>query len=189
MIGVIHWVLFDLIRSLGGEDALATVKERAGIPSDTEFRLNAAYDDAQWRRLLAATCETLNITPEEAAETFADYFYRDALARWPAWFQMAGNSLEFLARQPAIHNSLSAGLRDEAIRQTVADKFRVERDELSLTTHYASENRHCGLYMALARRIIEHYGDEASIAERACLLRGDPECEIRIVWTKLGSAS
>ena len=188
MVGLIHKILFDLIKTTGGEDAVTKVRERAGIPPDREIKMQVAYDDAEWRGLVAATCEVLQITPQQAEEAYAAFFYKDALQRWPMWFTMSKNSREFLERQPAIHNSLSAGVLDEVARQAVADKFLIQRTSDGIITHYRSENRHCGLYKALARQIIEHYGDEAVIEEHRCQNAGAEECEIVIRWTKLGAA-
>ena len=49
-------------------------------------------------------------------------------------------------------------------------------------TLWRAANQLCGLYTALARLIINHYGDDASIEEAKCLKQGDSECEIRIRW-------
>ena len=189
MVGLICKVLVDLVRSKGGEAAVAEVRKRAGFPEGTEFKLDAVYDDADWHRLLGAACEALAITPAQAEAAYADFFFEDSLARWRPWFQMSRNSREFILRQPAIHNSLAAGVREEAQRTAIADKFRIEPTEDGLVTHYRSANGHCGLYMALARNIIAHFGDEAVIEERCCSLTGADECEIHIRWTRFKAAA
>jgi len=187
MVGIIHKVLFDLIESAGGPNAVEAVRSRAGIPADAAYSLNAAYDDAEWRRLLEASCAVLGLSAEAAELAYAEAFYRDALTRWPSWFQMSRDSREFLLRQPAIHNSLAAGLTAASERKAVSDKFRVERNEGGIIMHYRSPNQHCRLYVALARRIIAHYGDDATIAERCCMRTGAPECEIHVQWTRFAA--
>lgn len=187
MVGLIHKVFFDLVRSIGGEDAVTEVRRRAGVPSGREFHLNITYDDAEWRRLLQAARDIAGLTPEAMDEAYADAFARDALVRWPMWFEMADNSRAFIEMQPTIHNSLASGVADRISRQAIRDKFRVERRGSGTITYYRSSNRHCGLYKALARRIIEHYGDEATIDEPRCMHTGSSECEIHIHWTRLGT--
>jgi hypothetical protein len=189
MVGVIHRVLFQLVDSLGGREAVDRVRQLADVPADREFKMQVPYDDAEWRRLMRATCEVLEVTPEQALEAYAGFFLKDALTRWPMWFRMSANSRQFLARQPSIHNSLSAGLLDPSERQAVSDKFHVEVDGERIVTRYHSPNQLCGLYKALARGVIEHYGDAAVITERGCMLRGDPECEITVEWTRLKVAA
>jgi len=189
MIGLVHVILFDLIERQAGVSGVAAVRARAGVPSDRQYRLNAAYDDGEWHRLLAATCSLLAHSPEAAEEALAAHFFRDALERWPMWFRMSRDSRSFLMRQPAIHNSLAAGLSSPAERRAVEDKFRAEVDGEDLVVIYRSPNRHCRLYRTLAALIIEHYGDAAEITESECQSAGAPACAMRIHWTRCGSAS
>jgi len=184
MVGLIFKVLIELVKTVGGDDAVTKVKLKAQVPPDKDYKLNAAYDDAEWGRMVGATCAVLGLTAEQAEAAYADYFFKDALARWPMWFKMSKNSREFLLRQPAIHNSLAAGISEAAQRSAIADKFRIETTADGIVTHYRSGNGHCGLYKNLARCIVNHYGDEATIEERQCMKHGAAECEIHVRWTK-----
>ena len=95
---------------------------------------------------------------------------------------MSKSAREFLQRQPKIHNGFATGVRDQKAGQAINDKFEIEHIEDGITVHYRSPNQLCGLYMALARCLMKHYGDEAAIEETKCLKQGDSECEIRIRW-------
>ena len=187
MLGLIHRTLLSLIESAAGGEAVAEVKRRAGVPEDRAFRMGESYNDDAWQRLLASTCALLNISPAQAEEVFADFFGQDALQRWPTWFAMSKNARQFLERQPAIHNSFATGVHDSAARAAIADKFKLEKRDRELVMHYRSPNRLCGLYMAMARWIIKHYGDHAVVDETRCLKNGDPECELHILWHEPGS--
>jgi hypothetical protein len=180
MVGLIQKILFDLIESLGGADAVRDVKRVAGVPEDKHFRMNDVYSDEEWRRLFRATCQVLKVTQEQAEEAYADVFCKDALRRWPMWFEMSKTAREFLMRQPKIHNGFATGARDPAARKAINDKFQLEARDAELVMHYRSENQLCGLYRALARWIVDHYQDLATIEETQCLKRGAPECEIHI---------
>lgn len=182
MIGLIHKTLFGLVEAAAGPEAVREVRIRAGVPADQYFAMNQAYDDGEWQRLLAAACEKLGVTPEQAEEAFAEFFLRDALTRWPAWFAMSPTARALLERQPRIHNSFATGITDQAIRDSILDKFRVESRPAELVVTYASPNRLCGLYSALARAVIRHYGEQATVEETRCCKRGDPCCEFHIRW-------
>ncbi len=186
MVGLIHKTLLGLIESVAGCDAVAEVKRRAGVPGDRVFRMDQGYDDGEWQRLLAGTCQVLGITQSQAEEVFADFFCKDALQRWPAWFAMSHDAREFFERQPSIHNSFATGVRDPAARQAITDKFNLEKRPGELVMHYKSANQLCGLCMALARWIIQHYGDDATVEETRCLKQGDAECEVHICWRQPG---
>jgi heme-NO-binding protein len=187
MVGTIQKILLDMVEGEAGAGAVEEVKRRAGVPEDRIFRLDTVYPDAEWQRLLAAACEVLQVTREQAVELYADYFCRDAVKRWPTWFQMSHTSRELLERQPTIHNCFATGVRDPEARQAVTDKFRIEKLENEIVTHYRSPNQLCDLYEALARWIIHYYGEQATIWQTRCTRRGDPECEIHVRWEKDGT--
>lgn len=186
MVGLIQKILLDLVESVGGRDAVAEVTRRAAVGDDRRFRLDTVYPDEEWQRLLAAACEVLGRSQEDVEVAYADYFGRDALSRWPIWFQMSANARQFLERQQTIHNTFATGVRDPEARKGIRDKFRLECREHELVTHYRSPNELCGLYKALARWVLDHYRETASVDEARCTRRGDPECEIHIRWEASG---
>jgi len=96
MVGLIQKLFLDMIQMLGGEEKVAEIKKLAGVPLEKVFQINAVYPDEEWHRLLEAGLKVLNITPEQADEYYADYFAKDAVKRFPNWFQMSKNSYEFL---------------------------------------------------------------------------------------------
>lgn len=187
MVGLIHRALFSLIESTAGHDAVAEVKRRANVPEDQAFLADVAYDNAEWQRLFANACDVLGLSQSQAETAFADFFGHDALLRWPTWFEKSHNAREFLERQPNIHRSIATAVRNPATRKEIAHKFNLEKRDQELVMHYRSPNQLCGLYIALAKWIINHYGDQATIEETRCLKQGDPECEIHIRWSPPGA--
>ena len=183
MVGLVQKLLLDLVDSSAGAEAVCEVRRRADVPQDKEFHINEVYDNAEWRRLFAATCDVLNLTQAQAEEAYADFFYKDTQARWPMWFEMANNAREFLLRQPKIHNGFATSQQDATARSAIDDKFEVQELEAELVVHYKSPNQLCGLYMALARRIIKHFGNSAVVEEARCAKNGASECEIHIRWS------
>lgn len=182
MVGLIPKILIDLIESKAGDEGAAEVKRRAGVPLEERFRLDAVYPDEQWQRLLRAACEVLGVTQDDAEIAYADFFARDALRRWPVWFEMSPNARSFLERQQTIHNAFATGVRNAEARAGIRDKFRLEKREGELVVHYRSPNELCGLYRALARWVLQYYREDAAVDETRCAKRGDPECEIHIRW-------
>ena len=185
MVGLIQKILLDLVEEKAGLEGVAEVKRRAGVPPARVFRIAEVYSDEEWQRLLGAACAVLHMSEAELLDAYAEVFGRDALLRFPIWFQISANSREFLERQVTIHNVFASGVRDPEARRAVVDKFRIEKRANEIVTHYRSPNQLCGLYKALARWMIRHYGDEAVIDEHKCMLRGDDECEVHVRWRQL----
>jgi hypothetical protein len=182
MVGLIQKILFDMILDIGGEEKLAEIKKLAKLPPDRSFQINLVYSDEEWQRLLDATLQVLNVTQEQAEDVYSDYFFKDVIKRFPAWFNSCKNSYEFLLIQPTIHNCFATGVSDPKDREIINDKFKVEKFPNKITTHYKSHNKLCSLYRALARGVIHYYKDEAIIEEVQCMKSGAPECIMHIQW-------
>lgn len=182
MVGLIQEILLKLIRTLGGQETLEAVLVEAGLPKDKSFRIDTAYSDEEWQRLLTATLKVLKITPEQAYVAYADAFYKESLERFPEFFKMSKNSYEFLCRQPIIHNSIAAGVQETAHRKDITDKFRVEKLKDKIITHYCSPNKLCGLYKELAKSYASHYKDSIRVTELDCMHKGADACEIHVEW-------
>jgi hypothetical protein len=175
-------LLVDLVADRRGGAAAAELRARAGLPDDHVIKINQVYPDDQWQRLFAGAGEMLGTDTRETERVFARWFCEDSLRRWPTWFAMSSTAREFLARQPVIHNCIATGLGGGEAGAAVTDKFRLEPCPDGFVMHYRSPNRLCGLYEALAREILAHYGDDARIEHPRCQHRGDPQCDIRLVW-------
>ena len=184
MLGLMPKVLMELVANNYGMEAVAEVKRRAGCEDDAQFRINEVYDDETWRRIVVAGTEVLNCSPEALEEEYAKYFLKDAQRRWPEWFKMSSSAREFLERHPVVHNNFADAVRDTRARDQIKDKFRIEKFDDKIVTHYRSPNKHCHLYISLAQEVLRHYEDEAAIEEVTCIKRGDPECEIWITWAE-----
>lgn len=188
MVGLIQKLMLDLAQQLGGSGAVAAIRREARLPDDRRYRLDTVYPDDEFQRLLDACCKVLHVTQEQLEVTFADFFGRDALRRWPVWFETSGSARHFLERQQTIHNTFATGVSDPQARKGITDKFRIEKLDRELVAHYRSPNNLCGLYVALARWVLDHYREKATIEHARCVKQGHPECEIRIRWPSPGAA-
>ncbi len=182
MLGYPFRPLLQAVEAKGGEAAVAEAKRRAGVPPDRVYRMSEIYADEECQRLLAAAGEVLGLGVEDTCDLWAEAFLKDTQKRFPAWYEMCADARALLECHPEIHYGFAASLDDPKASKAITDKFRIEKRERELIVHYRSPNRLCFLYRALARRVIAHYGDEASVEEPRCLHRGDDECEFRIRW-------
>lgn len=184
MIGLIPKVLINLVRESAGDAGVDELQRRAQDSGDANFRLDTVYSDAQVTRLFGAAQEMLSLPREEVIALYARAFAHDIHARFPAWFEMAGNSRDILELQPTIHNCFATGLAGKEERHAVNDKFHVERRGEDLVTFYSSPNQLCDLYTALSQEMAQLYGDELVQTQVRCTHRGDELCEIHSHWTR-----
>jgi hypothetical protein len=187
MVGVIHQLFFEFIEKSFGAAAVAEVKRRAGVAAGQEYRMDAAYPDDEWRRIVGAAVELSGLDAEKAEVAFARFAGEALSQRMAGFFKGASSAREMLKQQPAIHNMIASSLRDAGDKRKVTDKFQLEEVNGETVTHYVSPNRHCALYKGLAQWVAEYYRERIEIREPRCQKRGDAECEIRVKF--LGAAS
>ncbi len=182
MVGVIHQLFFAFVEKNFGGAAVAEVKRRVGLTAGQEYRMDAAYSDEEWRRIVTAGIELSGLPADQAELAFARYCGEELSVRMSGFFKGCTSTRELLKRQPSIHNMMASSVREPAAKKQIMDKFRLEEVNGETVMHYASPNRHCGLYRGLAEWVSEYYRDRIEIQEPRCQKRGDPECEIHVKY-------
>ncbi|MGM8850937.1 heme NO-binding domain-containing protein [Salinicola halophyticus] len=190
MIGLIQRVLIDHVESHYGEAAVDRIAAQAGVSSPGR-RIDTDYDDADTLAFFEAAGDYLELHHEALMTLYADLFINWTRRHYPMFFSMADSAQAFLGRQPAIHASLGAGIRDPDLRSRVNDKFRVvDQSEGALIVEYRSANGLCSLYRALFARVLAEYAQSGELAETRCRHRGDDCCRFEMTFaTGPGSLS
>jgi predicted hydrocarbon binding protein len=182
MVGVIHQLFFEFLEKTFDAATVAAVKKKAGVPEGQEYRMDTAYSDEEWRKIVGAALELSGLEAEKAEVAFAR-FCGDALSqRMAGFFKTSKSTREFLKQQPMIHNMMASSVGDAAAKRKINDKFRLEEVDGETVVHYVSPNRHCALYRGLAEWMAEYYRERIDISEARCQKRGDPECEIHVKY-------
>ena len=163
MIGWIPRLLVEFLDEVGGAEVRRSVLADAGLdPDAVRFRMDTDLPDPACRRILEAACARLAVTEAQALTLFAPYFLAAARATFPGFFRGAVGVRDFLLRQPAIHNSLAAGLRDPQ-RRAVANKFRAEAVPGGVRVRYNSPNRLAAFYVAIAHELARSFGEAVDV--------------------------
>ncbi|MDH4574123.1 heme NO-binding domain-containing protein [Salinicola acroporae] len=182
MIGLIQRVLIDHIETRYGASVVDSIAAQAGLVS-LGRRIDVDYDDADTLAFFAAAGDYLQLDHEALMALYADLFVKWTRRHYPMFFSMAESAQAFLTRQPAIHASIGAGIRDPELRGRVSDKFRiVEQAPSRLVVAYRSGNGLCSLYHALFSRILEEYAQTGTIVETQCRHRGDDGCRFEMTF-------
>ncbi len=180
MVGVIHQLFLAFVEKNFGAPAAAEVKRRAGVAEGQDFRMDAAYSDEEWQRLLGAAVALSGLDRDQAELAFGRFCGQELSVRMAGFFKGCTTTREFLKLQPNIHSMMASSVADVAAKRKITDKFRLEELNGETITHYVSTNRHCTLYRGLAEWVAEYYRERIEINEPRCQKRGDPECEIHV---------
>lgn len=177
MIGLIQRVLIQVIEDQGGDEALDAICQTVGLSERPDFRIDQDYDDDECLALIQATADHFQLSEETLFRLYADHFIRITRRQFPMFYDMSNSAREFLERQPRIHSTLAASLRDESSRARVRDKFDAWQEGEHIHVLYRSSNRLCGLYEALFYRLLDEFGESGHLSVKACQKRGDAACE------------
>ena len=184
MIGILPRLWVSHLRKIATAAQVADILLSVGHPPHFEYALDQPYGDAECASLMQASFRVLSLSEDELFASFAQDFIRDSVQRWPVWFEMAPTARDFLERQPRIHDRFSRGMSHHDLKQhPYQSKFDISRTDQGLKVLYASPNRLCRLYLAMAQALLAHYGDDqARLSQPCCVHRDDPLCEIHITW-------
>jgi len=182
MVGLIHRLMLEMLSQRYGQEKVSQLLTQAGMSQNRVFRLDTNYSDPEFQCLLATILRETELNQAELETQFAAHFLNDALKRWPVFFSMSDSAKSLLERQPRIHNGFASSMSKQSDQDQINDKFHLDSTENTLTVHYNSAHQLCGLYIALAKEVLNYYNDSADIEELSCLKNGDSECCIKLTW-------
>jgi hypothetical protein len=105
--GLVNQAVEDLIRSNHGDAVWATIRERAGVRSES-FLSMSEYPDSVTYDLVRAASEVLALPPEAILEAFGEYWVLYTSKKgYGEMLEMAGDTLpEFLMNLDQLHTRL-----------------------------------------------------------------------------------
>lgn len=180
MIGIINKLLFEFVGHRWGDEAEGKLRAATGTEA-VEFRMDTYYPDTEWQAQLAAALTVTDTDEETFVWDFGYYCGVALLQGFSGFVRGVTTAREVISRQPRIHNTLSATFAGEE-RKKINEKFRLEELTDRSIMHYQSPNRLCTLYRSIAQWAADEFGDVIEIHEPRCQKRGDPECEIHIIY-------
>lgn len=146
----------------------------AGVPSRIYYRV-ADYPDAEAVALVAALAGAVNEPAEVVLESLGEFITPDLLRMARYWIPPEWKTLDLIEHTEAtIHETLRAeGSRTDPPRLRAE---RIAPDEVAVI--YDSPRRLCQLARGIIRGVAAHYGEQVTIAEPACMLKGAAACEL-----------
>jgi len=181
----VHGVIFTSFRDyLSATHGSATAT--AVLEGEPEYLLSESYPDEDLRRLVALTSAHRGLEPDEILFEFGVFTAEITFARlYPAFFDVSASTREFLLTvETRIHELVRATIPNAGPPQL--DISPLGDDGVSIV--YESPRKMCVLLRGLTQGAARHYGQQAEMEERTCMLRGDPLCTFDATFSA-GSAS
>lgn len=176
ILNVVEEVVVDGFGEQVWEQLLAT------IGSDGVFTALGTYDDAILSDLVAAAAAVLDVSEADVLRHVGRQGYTLLAGRYPRLTERYASSRDLLGDlDKVIHPqvlAVSPGARPPA--------FEAEQTGTRLRLAYSSARRLCHLAEGLAAGAVHEFGEEASVSQPTCVLRGDATCVIVVDYVSGG---
>jgi hypothetical protein len=157
-----------------GEDTWRHVSQRANL-LDVTFTPLEIFPDECMTRLVAASEGIIRVSPWTLLESFGEHLVPRLLGLYQVLLKPTWRTLDVIEHaENTVHRVVRT--RDPGASPPRLKTERTAPDEVVLT--YDSPRRLCALAKGIARGIASHFGEELTLEERSCMLRGDPACII-----------
>jgi len=111
MKGVIPNCLEELVKSKFGKEKWEDSLEAAGLPRNSSFLAMQDIPDADVLKVVASSCKVLNITLQQAADAFGDYWVNDYAPKiYKAYYRLSNSAKEFLLNMDNIHKIVTKNI-------------------------------------------------------------------------------
>jgi len=137
----------------------------------------AEYPDAEVVTLVGAAARLAKAKPQDVLLGFGEFIAPDLLEMYKGLLKPSWRTLDVLENtESVIHKvvrSRNPGARPPTLRVT-----RLSPGEVEL--HYGSARKMCSVAKGISMGIAAHFSEKLEIEERSCMLKGAPECVIRL---------
>jgi len=170
MKGVIALALKELVIENFGQDKWNQALQKAGIDQEPLILPITDLEDGLVGKVLGAVCEVLNLTAEQAADAFGDYWVNTYAQKiYASYFRTAPTAKDFLLQMDTVHSSMTskmAGARPP--------RFEYEQpDDKTLIIRYRSHRGMFHIMVGLVKGVGKHYGEKLTLTPK-----GDDALEV-----------
>lgn len=160
MKGVIVQCLENLIKEKFGKDKWESSLEDAGLPKNTIFLATEDVDDSAILNVIGCLCKTLNISLNQAADAFGDYWVNVFAPKVYNSFYIGVNSAkEFLLKMDDVHR-----LTTNTIPNAKPPRFEYEwKDDKTLIMQYNSSRGLIDFFVGLVKGVGKYYNESLDV--------------------------
>lgn len=170
--GVIFQEIGSFAQSLLGPHAWEGLQLAVCPPGRVYYRV-ADYPDEEAMALIAAMAEQMHEPPGTVLYQLGEFIALDLLRMAHYWIAPEWRTLDLIVNTEA---TIHAALRNGGSR-TDPPRLRTRRtgpNEVEVL--YDSPRRLCALARGIIVGLAKHYGEDVTVTESACMLKGDPAC-------------
>ncbi len=164
MKGTILKCLGEVTKVNFGREAWEKSLEAAGLNPETRFLPVADIEDRVAVRVVEAVCSQVNLTLEQAADAFGNYWVNVYCQKfYPAFFSRQKSAREFLLAMDDVHRKMTAGMENA---RPPGFTYEWKGDD-TLYMHYQSRRGLIDFAAGLARGVGTYYGETLEVVKKS----------------------
>lgn len=160
MKGIIAICLKRLIKKEYGLEKWYDILEGAGFDKYTLIKASDNLDDTKFMSIIKSTCEILDITLEQAADAFGEYWINEyAPEVYAVYYKGVKTAKDFILNMNKVHRSVVSNLEDAR-----PPSFEYEwKDDNTLHVSYKSDRNLAVLMIGLLKGVGKYFNEDLSI--------------------------
>ncbi len=175
MHGLIVNQLRHFVVETHGREAWARINESAHVTLGDRPPIDRVYDDADVIAVVVTAATLTHTEPQALLEAFGAFLAPTLLRVYAPLIDSRWRTLDVVEHtEEHIHTAVR--LRDPTAGPPYLTAKRTAPDRV--VVHYTSPRRLCGVAEGIVRGIATHFGEQVTVRQSRCMLRGDAECEI-----------
>lgn len=177
MHGLIFFYLQKFTDSVtAGRTSWGALRSRVATTT-AKYLPSGVYPDADAERLLGVLAEETNRPLADLIREFGEFLAPYLLKVAGGHIDPSWRTLDLIENTESIIHAMIRATNPGAA-PPVLESVRPSMTELHVV--YSSKRRLCPLALGLIRGIARHYGEQITVDEPSCMLRGDPFCSFTV---------
>ncbi len=162
MKGVIVKCLSNLVKEKFGEDKWERVLEMSGLPTNMTFVSTQDIDDSEVLKVVGNVCSVLNITLQQAADAFGDYWVNEFAPKIYSPYYVGVNSAkDFLLKMDRVHESST-----KRIPNARPPRFEYEwENDNTLIMKYKSHRNLIDFLVGLIKGVGKYFNENLTVTK------------------------
>ncbi|MCD4707325.1 MAG: heme NO-binding domain-containing protein [Candidatus Sabulitectum sp.] len=160
MKGIIAISLKRLVKKEYGLEKWYDILERSGFSKYELIKASDDLDDAKFLNIIASTCAVLDITLEQAADAFGDYWVNEyAPEVYSVYYKNAKTAKELILNMNNVHKKVVLDLENA---RPPTFEFEWKNDN-TLLINYKSDRNLAILMIGLLKGVSKYYNEDLKI--------------------------
>jgi hypothetical protein len=162
MKGVIPDCLSKLVESKFGKDKWEDSLEAAGLPRNTSFPVTQDVPDADVIKVVESVCKVLNITLQQAADAFGDFWVNDYAPKiYKSYYRQANSAKEMLLNMDNVHKTVT-----QKIPNAHPPRFAYNwENDKTLVMTYKSDRGLIDFLVGLIKGVGKYYKEDLKVVK------------------------